>query len=306
MTDGERTLTALAHQQCGVFTRAQAARAGMPRRTVQRRIQAGVWEPCTGPVLRLAGSVESWRQRTWIAVLAGGSGAAASRYTALTLHGLRCFPDADIDVVVPHPRNVRAPGVAFHEVTDLRPVEVVRRRGIATTTPARALVDCSGVMSVARLSRAFDDAVTTGITTADAVGDQLLALMRPGKRGLAGVATVLDRYSGAASVADSVAEAEFLRLVAGAGLPHPATQLPHPSPQRPGNLVDFAWEAVRLIVEIDGRTWHSRMADRLRDIERDRTAVAAGWQVMRIPVEHLRSDRAGVIADLASALAARS
>ena len=45
--------------------------------------------------------------------------------------------------------------------------------------------------------------------------------------------------------------------------------------------VDFGWPEARLIVEADGRRWHTRIADLRRDRERDNQAARAGWQTLR-------------------------
>jgi very-short-patch-repair endonuclease len=46
-------------------------------------------------------------------------------------------------------------------------------------------------------------------------------------------------------------------------------------------IVDALIPAWRLIVEADGRRWHSRVNDRERDHDRDNVAAARGFRVMR-------------------------
>ena len=227
-----------------------------------------------------------------------------SRYSALSVHGLRRFPEAPVEIVIPHPRHVVVPGFIFHQVRDLRSQHVVDRAGLAVTTAARALVDCAAVMSTPRLGLVFDEVVASGITTLAEVAGCLHAVMKPGKRGLTSLARVIDERGPGAEVAESVLEAEFLRAVARAGICAPVSQFAHPSPHRSGNVVDFAWLIQRLIVEIDGRRWHTRLNDLRRDHDRDRAAAMAGWRTLRVLAEHLRSDRAGIAADIATALAA--
>ena len=53
-----------------------------------------------------------------------------------------------------------------------------------------------------------------------------------------------------------------------------------------------------LIVEADGRRWHTRTADFARDRRRDRQAATRGWLTVRISWEELMSDPGGVAADL--------
>ena len=306
MAAGEHGLIELALAQDGVVTREQARGCGVAERTLRRRIADGAWLPQGRRVLTLAGSPATWRQRLRIGLFIGGVAAAVSRYSALSLHGLRAFPDADVDIVVPHPRHVTAGGIRFHQVTDLEGSHVTTARGLRVTRPERALVDCSSVMSVPRLGLVFDEAVTGRLTSVERVADHLAQVARPGKRRLGHIATVLDERGETTGVAQSVLEADVLRLLAGHGIERPVTQFVHPAPCRSVNFVDCAWPLIRLILEIDGRSWHSRVQDLVRDQERDMKAVAEGWQVLRIRSELIRRDRMGVVRDISAAIDART
>jgi len=59
---------------------------------------------------------------------------------------------------------------------------------------------------------------------------------------------------------------------------------------------DFAWPAERLAVEVDGGLWirgrHSRPIGQRADMEKRNEAVLAGWRVLRVTREHLRSGEA--------------
>jgi len=306
VADGEQALVELALEQDGVVTREQALLCGLGDRTLRRRIGTGVWVPVGKRVLTLAGSPPSWRQRLRVGLMVGGPRAAVSRYSSLSLHGLRAFPDADVDIVVPHPRHVTAEAVRFHQVTDLMERHMTTVRGLRATSAERALVDCSAVMSVPRLGLVFDEAVTGRLTTVERVADCLADLARPGKRRLEHIARVLDERAGTAGIAESVLEAEVLRLLADHGIQRPVTQFSHPAPCRSINFVDCAWPLIKLILEIDGRTWHSRIQDLIRDQERDMKAVAEGWQVVRVRGELVRSDGVGVVRDVGAAIEART
>lgn len=69
---------------------------------------------------------------------------------------------------------------------------------------------------------------------------------------------------------------------------------------------DFVFRVRRLIVEVDGRRWHTNDPlhgeDRLaRDVRRDRLLTAAGWRVVRLDERTVR-DGAALRAALLSAL----
>ena len=95
-----------------------------------------------------------------------------------------------------------------------------------------------------------------------------------------------------------------------AGLPAPTRQLRFPGRQDIDGCVDFGWPEARLIVEGDGRRWHTRIADLRRDRERDNQAARAGWQTLRFLHESIVADPADAgravreVYDLRSRLAA--
>ena len=62
---------------------------------------------------------------------------------------------------------------------------------------------------------------------------------------------------------------------------------------------DCLWRAERLIVELDGRTWHDTALAFERDRARDRRPAAAGWTVIRVTWRQLRDDPRALAADLA-------
>lgn len=89
-------------------------------------------------------------------------------------------------------------------------------------------------------------------------------------------------------VTQSELERAFLRLVARAGLPLPATQ------QRFGkHRVDFWWRELGLVVETDGARFHATATQQQADRRRDQSHIRPGriplrlthWQVVREPAE---------------------
>ena len=70
--------------------------------------------------------------------------------------------------------------------------------------------------------------------------------------------------------------------------------------------VDCLWRAERLIVELDGRTFHYTAAAFERDRERDRLLLAAGWRVIRITWRQLIREPARLVRDLRAVLGPRT
>jgi very-short-patch-repair endonuclease len=76
--------------------------------------------------------------------------------------------------------------------------------------------------------------------------------------------------------------------------PHAIRQAGLPSPGR----VDLLLPDHRLIVEADGRRWHTRVADFDRDTWRDNQATANGYGVLRftwVHLHHLTDDVLGLV-----------
>ncbi len=64
-------------------------------------------------------------------------------------------------------------------------------------------------------------------------------------------------------------------------------------------IVDVAWPKRQLIVELDGRRWHSTSTALSNDRARDRRAAAAGWRVLRFGWQEITERPALVTREIA-------
>lgn len=71
-----------------------------------------------------------------------------------------------------------------------------------------------------------------------------------------------------------------------------------------GYEVDFLWRTERLVVEIDGRAFHSSDRTFESDRRRDGVLLAAGVRVMRVTWRQIVSEPEALLVRLARALAA--
>src|SRR4051812_37320203 len=94
-------LAEVAARQLGLFTRRDAADAGVSPSQLRRLVERGVVERIAPAVFRFAASARSWHQRVLAAVLDGGPECLASHRTAATLHGFDGFRSEVIEVLVP-------------------------------------------------------------------------------------------------------------------------------------------------------------------------------------------------------------
>jgi very-short-patch-repair endonuclease len=73
--------------------------------------------------------------------------------------------------------------------------------------------------------------------------------------------------------------------------------LPLPWRSPVNGRVDFAYPEIRLIIELDGRAWHSTLEAFESDRMRDNHAQLAGWRVLRITYRMLK-DNPQMVRDL--------
>lgn len=86
----------------------------------------------------------------------------------------------------------------------------------------------------------------------------------------------------------------LLQHIRAFGLPEPERQYRHLRGRK--FTLDFAWPEVRLAVEVDGGGWtggrhHTPLGYR-KDRERDALSLLAGWRVLRVVPEQVRSGEA--------------
>jgi very-short-patch-repair endonuclease len=67
--------------------------------------------------------------------------------------------------------------------------------------------------------------------------------------------------------------------------------------------VDFVDRRHRLVIELDGRRWHTRVADFERDLWRTNEAVSRGYRVLRFTWVHVTSAPDDVLATIRRTLA---
>jgi hypothetical protein len=271
----DRAIEALARRQHGVFSRRQALLAGASPSLVDRRQRGGAWLRLTSGVYALPGNEPTWRRQLKAAELSL-TGAAVCGRPAAALHRLTGFRPARAEVVVPPHAGARSP---LATVRRYRPGRLESVDGIRVVSAAQALVDVAPSTSERRLARALDDLVPGDEAALDQVRARYLATR--GRPGLGGLRRLLDARGDGHVPSESELEAVLREVAASGDLPPVTWQAPLPwapgGPQRVDGLVT-AW---RLVIEADGRRWHTRVADFERDHERDLAALRHGFVVAR-------------------------
>lgn len=282
------TWTELAATQAGSISRSQLLACGLSGSAIDRRLRSGVLRTVHPGVYAVAGSPVTAAQRRWAALLAVGAGSTLSFESAARIHGLATVPAVGpVVCTTEHSGSQRLAGVVVHQISDVAVTDVERIDGLPVTTVPRTIVDLAATWRPKRMEIVLDDAVAARKTSFADVGECLRSVARRGKPGVRSLAAILDERGPGAVPAASVLERDFFALLAASGLPAPTRQ--HPLPRLDGTLglVDAAWVPLRLIVEVDGRRWHQRIADMKRDRDRDLQAAASGWMIVRLLHEHV-------------------
>ena len=291
--DRDAAITIVAARQAWAFTWRQARAVGLTNPMIQRRLAVGRWRSPHRGVLTIVGPPRDPIQALWAAVLAVGPLGLVSHEAAAALGELGVIPLAHPVLTDAHGRHHRLDGVVVHQLSDVWPHHrtVHAATGLPITTPARTIVDLAAVVHPSRLKYVLDEAVAGRRVDVAAVSSCLADVARKGKPGVRSLGRALDeRTAGRGPVPSSRLEQALNVVFVRAGLPEPVRQLRFPGRQDIDGCVDFGWPEVRMIVEGDGRRWHTRIADLKRDHERDVQAARAGWQTIRFLHESVVAD----------------
>ena len=163
--DLRRRLFALAAEQGGYFTAAQAREVGYSYQAQAHHVGAGNWLRTARGIFRLAEWVPDLHDdlARWT-LWAKGQG-VVSHETALSVHEIGELESPRVHLTVPAGFTSRDNAVRLH-FAELPAADTVRRPGFRVTTPLRSLVDvaASGV-DEDQLARAITQATTRGLVS---------------------------------------------------------------------------------------------------------------------------------------------
>ncbi len=254
------------------------------------RVDGDGWRPA---VYAFPASPDIWERRLWIAHLHAGPDSAGALGSAARWSGLHPVEGYPVELHVPRTATRALPGTIRHRPRDLDPSHVEVVRGLPVTTPERTIVDLAAHLSQRRLQEMIQNAAVEGQCTVVAVATMLDSLRRPGKRGVRALGRALDHVGPGGALPRSELEALLDQVIELSGLPAPLHEQPLPSFGGIVGFVDRTWPDARLIVEADGRRWHTRQQDIARDHDRTVEAARHGYLTLRFVWERLRNDPLG-------------
>lgn len=282
--------------QCGVFGRWQLRPRGVTDTEIKDRISTGSWIRHAPGVYGLPGVAPSFLQRCWIGWAAVGPDAVVSHEAAAQLHNIPNVIRERVTLITPHSNQCRIPDAFVHQISDVRSEHRTAISGLAITTVPRTVVDLAGVVHATRLRHIVEDVKHAGLATYPAIGECLASVARRGKPGVRPLTRVLDQLTTTTAKSQSKLESALFDLLRAAGMPLPIAQHPFPGRLFTKGCVDAAYVPAKLVLEADGRSWHTRIQELKRDHDRDADAARYGWDTLRLLYEHIVGDPEGTVA----------
>jgi very-short-patch-repair endonuclease len=262
----------LARRQHGVVSRAQLLELGMSSEAIRHRLASGRLHRHARGIYAVGRPELSRRGHLMAAVLVCGPRARLSHRSAAELWGILPASARRIEVAVPASVNRRHPRIRVHRQVGLGPGSMRVVDGIRVADPVSTLVDLASLLTPRRLEAAVNEAGQLDLVDPERLRAALDA--HPARPGLGRLRRMLDRETFV--MTDTELERRVLRLVRGAALPLPETQV-----HLNGYRVDFFWRELGLVVEADSLRYHRSAAKQAADQRRDHAHVSVGLTVLR-------------------------
>ncbi len=271
---------AIAAQQAGAATTAQARAAGLPPDAIRRLLSTGRWtSPHRGVYLTEPANGEL-ASRMWAAHLALGlrsvvGGTAAAQYWGVTDEGLA--PGDGITMVLPEGCRRSAQGVRVTRVPDPEALAHPAR------TPPVLSVESTVLAAVANASsdRVAVELILRSCRLRLTTPDRLLAAAAQRRRLRRRDLLKLVCSEVCAGVTSPLERQYRNRVARAHGLPTGRAQAPASSQGARRAYRDLLYEPEGVIVELDGRLGHELESDALRDLTRDNHATLTGNATLR-------------------------
>jgi hypothetical protein len=300
----------LAEQEL-VVTQSQVVACGMTRKALQYRLRpGGPWRELlprtylavtgtpTPAQKEVAAVLYAGRDR----VLSAGRDSVLTGLAALRRHGLKVPVIEEISILIPAgqaSQGRRSRAFVTVRPTVRMPAPVCYKGVVQYALPERALADATRELHNFREVRALvADAVQRRRCRLDVMQEEVA---RGPRRGSAWLRRSLAEVSGGIR---SGAEGDFGDLLRRCGLPIPMFNARLYAGKVFIAIVDAWWPEAGVAVEVDSRAWHLLPEDWERDLQRHARMSSHGIIVLHFPPTRIRSDPAGVAADIKAALAA--
>jgi very-short-patch-repair endonuclease len=263
---------AAAGEQHGIVKGRHLKEAGLTRREIERRVEAGWLVPQYHGVYAVGHTALTRHSHLIAAVYACGEAALASHRAAAGLWGL-LRGTQPIEVTGPRSR-VPGKGFILHRSRLIHPEDRALIHNIPVTSLARTIVDCADVLPERRLGDVVHESEVRGLFDLGQV-ERVLGRL-PGRKGRHKLMRVLAAYRDVQPFTRSRGERLVFAMRNEHGLPKPRVNT-----WVGGHEVDFFWPEANLALEFDGGAVHRTTKAFYGDRKRDRFLAAQGIHVVR-------------------------
>jgi len=289
----------LARQEL-VVSRAQADACGMTRSALRYRIRpGGPWQQLLPGVYLAVTGTPTRIQKEIAAVLYAGPHGVLTGLSALRRHRMRVPEESTISVLVPAGQARLSRGFVNIRPTTRMPGCVCYVGIVQYALPERAVADAAQALGSFREVRALvADAVQQRRCRIERLEDELA---EGPVRGSAWLRRALAEVTGGIR---SGAEGDFADLIHRCRLPPPVFNARLYAGKTFIAVADAWWPEAGVAAEVDSRAWHLLPEDWERTQKRHARMSAYGIVVLHFSPNRIRTDPAGVVADIKAALMA--
>ena len=296
----DRKIAQIGLGQHGAFNHAQAVRAGATRSQIQHRLDAGEWVALDVGVYALDAAPPTWRRQVMAAILSRPR-VLASGPTAAVLHDLPWYRSRHPEITVPWTGNSRSRLARVRRRVDFSAIQFAVIDGIPVSSVPDTLFDLASTVREYRLGYLIDHAIAHKQTTIEELRDVLDRITGSRLKGTVAFRQSIEQLTDSHVPTESALEYLLLRTLNHPGILEIERQARLGWWETMPHRVDAVVQEWRLILEADGRAYHTRRDDFERDRRRDNLAVANGYRVMRFTYEMLKTDPDEVLARVLSA-----
>ena len=286
----------IAARQQRLISLEQLRAVGLTKREVQRRMERGQLHRVHRGVFIVGPANLEPKAHLKAALLALGPNAFLSHRTSLAAQGLRPIAASHIEITVVADRTPTRPGLVVHRTaTPPHRTELRSRFGLRYSSFARAMIETAASETPNEVIRLISEAVRRGIADFSAIG---AALDRhPRRPGTARLRLLLNRY-----LDPTDRKSELERSFDAHAATDPRIPRYEKNVRQGPHEIDCLFRAQRLVLELDGRPYHTALQDMDRDRAKDIWFQRHGLRVMRMTDFRWEHDRAGAVDDLLALL----
>jgi very-short-patch-repair endonuclease len=285
------SLYRIAAQQYGAFNIAQARATGFDRSAVHHRISNRTWIRLDDSVYALASAPRTWRQTLWAAVLSRPR-AVLTHWSACRLLDMSDVPNHAPVILTPRTSNTRSSLARIYESDQFGRIATTTVDGFPVTTMPETILVLARDVKAEVLTRVFDEALVAGRLDLRAMAvtiDREAGRRTPGTPLLRRLTS--SRMPGAPSTSSSYLERLLEIVLHDPRMPAWTREFKFALNGVPAR-VDFYVPSARVVIEADGRNWHTRWGAFESDRQRDNSLAVRGVQVLRFTYEMLKSEPA--------------